>query len=238
MPISHKYKLLFIHIPKNGGKSFEIFFDIHNQYSGSPNSRSLLNRAAKFLLSKSTKKASVQNLMGVIDKSYAAQHLTLQEIILGNWVNNDILERYYKVAIIRDPYDRAFSLFNHWSSNIKSTVESIEQDFFDFLSKIDSYRKSSDHNLASHFKKQVDFLKNLNGEITNIELLHLEKINEDVANFVKKINLTKEKSLSFPINKESDNKLRDNSKSERNLEKVYDLFREDYELLGYNINQL
>ena len=76
MPLSHENEVLFIHIPKNGGKSFEIFLDIHHQYNGSPNNRSFLNKVSKFLLNITSNKNAKHQLMGVLDKSFAAQHLT------------------------------------------------------------------------------------------------------------------------------------------------------------------
>ena len=52
-----------------------------------------------------------ETLLGVIDRSFTAQHLTLQEIELGNFLPSDVLESSTIVAVIRDPLDRSlFSL--------------------------------------------------------------------------------------------------------------------------------
>lgn len=234
MPISHKYKTLFIHIPKNAGKSFEIFLGIHNQYEGAPNSRSFANKVAKYFLNKTTNVNAVKQLIGTGDKSFATQHLTLQEILLANWVDNQTLKQYRRVAIIRDPFDRAFSLYNHHRLvHTPETIESIEDGFFAFLNQIEGLRNSSDHAIISHFRQQVDYLRDLKGNIDSVAVLRLENLKEDVNSFCERKSLDALKNKSLPISKESKNDFRDKAKSQRNIDLVYNLFKDDFESLGY-----
>lgn len=86
MPIHHKYKILFIHIPKTGGSSIETFFNmtkIENLYYGN----------------------EIGELDGV---RYALQHMTafhLKYLDLASKYFDD----YFKFAFVRNPYERVLS---------------------------------------------------------------------------------------------------------------------------------
>lgn len=226
MPVSHKHKILFIHIPKNAGKSFEIFLNIHNSYNGSPNSRSKINAGLKYLLRLTSSKDAERTLIGTIDNSYAAQHLTFQEIILGNFLSKEILNSYLKVAIVRDPYDRAFSLFNHVINN-KISDQNVEETFYEFLISIDKYRHSKKHHIACLFRQQIDYLKDTEGDINQINILRLDFLQSDLKLFCLKnsLQINQQKDISSKI--ESDYSLKNTAMSYRNRTLIEFYFRDD-----------
>jgi hypothetical protein len=76
MPIFHKHKLIFIHIPKNAGKSIEAgFLGRKGPDSGK---RSHLNAACKLLMRLTSKPVPQRDLLGSLDYTFAAQHMTLK----------------------------------------------------------------------------------------------------------------------------------------------------------------
>ena len=232
MPISHKDKLLFIHIPKNAGKSFEILFGFHDAYHVAPNMRSWPNRAAKLLLNITSSKNASKQLLGIMDKTLALQHTTLQEMILLNLIDEKILNEYLIVAMVRDPFNRAFSLFNHWMYTDNLSESNIEEEFNLFLSKIPDYRASSDHNRASHFRTQVEYLRNLKGLIEGIDILRLEFFKEDIKSFSEKYSyLHLDYNRVKDFKKESNSKLKKMADSPRNRQLVKALFKDDYDFL-------
>lgn len=136
--ISHKYKCIFIHIPKCAGTS--------------------INR----LLSDSTvfdyRKPNYDYLYGWCPaRKIFLQHATVQELLELDLVSIKNWHEYYKFTVIRNPWDRIFSSYN-WIKkdlSIKGTFKdfiSVEKQFsrIELLNPMD-YR-------ADHLKSQSDFI--------------------------------------------------------------------------------
>ncbi len=85
MPISHKYKTIFIHIPKNAGESMEKKLGIYGDQGN--------------------------NLWG-IHKKYVLQHLTLPQM-KRHYVTKDLYRNYFKFAFVRNPWDKTVSEY-YW----------------------------------------------------------------------------------------------------------------------------
>ena len=85
MPVSHKYQIIFVHIPKTGGSSIERALGIY----GVNNSGNNLQVNEDMLFGQ------------------GLQHLTMSKISLR--MGHDICDRYFKFAFVRNPWDRALS---------------------------------------------------------------------------------------------------------------------------------
>ena len=89
MPISHKHKIIFVHIPKTAGQTIEKTLNIF----GKDNNGSL--------------KPSSDILYG-IQEGRSLQHLTIQEI---KKIRLSEFKSYKKIAFVRNPFDRIISEF-------------------------------------------------------------------------------------------------------------------------------
>ena len=89
MPISHKFKTIFIHIPKNAGESIEKTLGIYGLKAKDP----------KF------------KYWGILEKKIVLQHLTAQQL-KSTFIKNSIWNSYFKFAIIRNPWSKAVSEYN------------------------------------------------------------------------------------------------------------------------------
>ena len=141
----------------------------------------------------------------------------------------DIKELKNSVAIIRNPYNRLKSCYkyfkmdnNYWSKkygNAKYHEYCKKNSFKKFVEDLHSNKISFD----IHLHPQVSFLKK-NGVIYT-KLIKLENINEDFKKiFNKDIDLpliNKSKHIDIKIDTETKNK-------------IYDIYKEDFDLLGYN----
>jgi len=184
--------LLFIHIPKNAGKSIELALGFVNESELLlRKNRSLFNRSAKYILSKTANKNNFLKQHGTVDFSICSQHLTLQEITHLGFLSKAQLENCFSFAVHRNPWARALSTYNHFYPNNLFNKEQ----FNDFLSNW--YDKNHmEHNKLAHSRPQLDFIRDIYGAINIDFLLCFERIDVDFKLLTDKLNLT---DISLPF---------------------------------------
>ena len=165
--ISHKYKVIFIHIPKCAGTTVESSFGITpGVYKN------------KMLYGWNN------------DLKYHMQHMTPKQLLENNLITLEQWESYYKFTIVRNPYDRAYSDYYWFKDN--STEELGEfRDYINFIGKfnelhgnekIDSYR-------GDHLYKQVDYLFIDDKPIQYDTIIRFESIGQGFNKVIKDLNL-------------------------------------------------
>ena len=223
MPYSKKHNTLFIHIPKTGGKSFEVAMGIASEKEVIKYKwRSFFNRASKFGLNLTRDHKSLERLWGVHDISLALQHLTYAEIELLNLLQENILKNSIKVTIVRNPFDRVVSSFKHSGSSYIN--------FLDFIEKY-YYGDNKNHGILSHKRPQIDFIRDKKGTIVVDNLIRFENIGEDFKFFTKQFKI-KSNSLGH-IGKSKNNVSYKTYYCEKSYEIVLKLFKEDINYFGY-----
>ncbi len=226
MAYDRKRKLLFIHIPKNAGKSIEIAMGfVDRKTKANPRGRSILNGIAKKFLNLTTRQKNKEMLWGPIDYVLSGQHLTCQEIELLNFI--DILEfqEALKFAVIRNPFDRAISTFTMFTQST-----SLEE--FKFFWDKKSIDIKLDHNKVAHRRSQLSFLLNTRGKMEVDELIRYENLDEDFQDFCKKYN------FNIPIlphigARQCLKKDYRTFYDRESKEMIQDYFKEDFEAFGY-----
>jgi hypothetical protein len=186
MPYFPEHRTLFIHIPKNAGKAIESalkikFYGDHSLVGARP----LSNRFSKLLLNMTSSKEPKQLLHGTLDFSLPAQHLTLNEIalLLPNILNNSESKKF---AILRNPYERAVSIFSHLRTN-KIVIN--RQNFDKFLKDLEMGELCT---LPERImtRPQSSFIINSSGAIGVDNLLRFECLEKDFNNLLVEYNIT------------------------------------------------
>ena len=184
MPLFADLGLLFVHIPKNAGRSIEkVLLGDHGTPDGGR--RSIANRAARLLLQRTRSKFAERYLIGTIDEAFAAQHLTYSEMDLLGLLPTD--ERsYHSFAVVRNPYDRVLSSIMHFSADawVHEADETLRKRQFEFRLAEWLERQLDDHNKRAHRRMQIEFLRDQTGKRSVDSILRFEAISEEFTAFM------------------------------------------------------
>ena len=169
--ISHKHKVIFIHIPKCAGSSIETAFGINVNDN----------------------KLDKENLFGWDNKNKLyLQHATPQELIDLNLITQEQWDSYYKFIIVRNTWDKVMSDFfwfkatKNFKGNLRDYLNA-KNGFLKFMVKGEiSYR-------GDHLTPQVDYMF-LNSELINYDkVIYFDKksLNLKLAELAEDIGLSK-----------------------------------------------
>ena len=152
--------VLFIHIPKTGGSSLELYFA--DKYNIPLDSKSLY----MYLDTEQSKNIEINSSL---------QHITYQTLFKYKQELNINLDGIKIITIVRNPYERLISDLFHFNS---ITINSSKEEVFN---KIQNYVLNS--NLDNHNIPQHIFITTDNNTlVNNIHILHTETLNTDMHN--------------------------------------------------------
>lgn len=180
--ISHKHKCIFIHIPKCGGISVENMF--LNDLGLSWNERRVLVMGKNY-----NSKLNIPRLA----------HLSLDQMVDNFYLNDMLIESYFKFTVVRSPFSRVRSFYNYLGYS----------NFFSFKKFVcDVLPKELDSNstgLAWFFKPQSEYLY-YKGKLSIDKILYLESISEEIEFIINNFGLNsrlehKNASGTLPISK-------------------------------------
>ncbi len=136
--ISHKHKIIFIHIPKCAGSSIkDYYFDNPSVDWRKPNYELLYGWCPK--------------------RNLHLQHATTKELLETELISEENWKDYFKFTFVRNPYDRAYSDYLWIKKDRK-----IEDTFKNYIKKTGKFEKVLRDNTnkdyrGDHLLKQTDF---------------------------------------------------------------------------------
>lgn len=215
--ISHKYKCIFIHIPKTAGSSI-------NEYL-----------AEGVVLD--WKKPNYEVLYGWCpDRKIHLQHATSKQLLETELVTENQWETYFKFTFVRNPWDRAYSdyLWIMKDRSIKGTFKEyiFQTGEFDYV--------LNDNNTLNfrgdHILQQLDFF-NLDGDDKVDFIGRFENFSEDIKILNNRLKIPKPFDLHA---KKNTNRLYHYSQFYTNSQKklIEEKYKIDIESLNYNFEDL
>jgi len=178
--ISHKYKCIFVHIPKVAGQSIESFFIEKHGLTWN-------NRAPLLLRVNENPELGPPRLA----------HLNLYKYLEYQYISQDLFDKYYKFSFVRNPWARTVSFYNYGLFYKKMTFKSFVTTVLPELIQSGNF----------FYQPQYDFLYKDN--FTDINFVgRFENLEEDFTQLCLNLNLshTKLPYRNKTENKENSNK--------------------------------
>ena len=211
MFLSKIKKLIFFHVPKTAGSSLKNFL-VRNCKDGS-----YYNHLFYDLCLKETKYdiKSLGEKTNTISNPFFS-HISQSEFVkLSEGLNLD-LDNFTEIVIVRNPYDRLLSYYNFTLYNNYPTIDLL----------LDDLEKSVDLAHKIYFRSQLDYIKQpVSKNLMIFKYEELEKCEQFLQHYLNtsdelpEMNVTEYSKLTVL--------------SDKTKERCYELFKEEFKLLGY-----
>ncbi len=149
------------------------------------------------------------------------------------FLDNQKYNEYFKFTFVRNPYTRFVSAYNYLSAGGGNTFDKTfylehQASFVSINQFIDDFFAKKEIRNWIHFVPQSHFLT-VNGKVEMDFVGRFEKIDDDITTLKNMISI----SFSGDFTKVNRSVNRNEVLTNKNKEKLYDYYKEDFELFGY-----
>lgn len=243
MPISHPYKLIFVHIPKTGGTSIEYALGMHGELNDvgikpylkqKKNKDTLFGGGLQHMTINEIKKylgrLNFSNYSRLKYLKYAADkiintllldiHENRKQVFTDHFCNH-----YLKFSIVRNPYERLISHISWINGNWVMKKQLTKQQVSDFILNL---VKNKNYNISKHLMPQNKFIY-LGDNLMMDMVLRFETLEEDFDKLCNHLKIKKRLSLRM----KSYHEHFENYYTEETKEIVYKIYKKDFDLFEY-----
>lgn len=224
--ISHKHKCIFVHIPKCAGTSFESALGHFDVYEGRGRQDHRTIRAIQQPFNPFDALKSVENAKETIRRfrHSVRKHQNPNNTIS---VTADQYSSYFKFAVVRNPWDRAFS----WYKNVLR--DPIHQKNYKIPSDISFYDFLKSFSGTGYLRPQTYWLENYKNTIDLDYIGKFEELDQVFSTIASRFNL---KENTFPKETHgSESQTVSNLKiDQQSIDFIRDFYKKEIDLFGYS----
>ena len=210
--ISHKYKCIFVHIPKTGGSSIEnVIWPLKSD-------------------------RTIENLwMGYVKPYYnkyqtgGMQHLTAEQI--RTEIGEDIFKSYYKFAVVRNPWEKAVSQYVYMKRKRKDLRQFIGMRRW---TSFKNYLQLIPKRTHVQWMKQMEFLTDGQNNVLVDKVLRFEHLESEFQKVMDHLGIH---DTQLPHVNQSKRKHYTKYYDDVSIQMVADFYREDIRRLEYTFDQ-
>jgi len=224
--ISHKYKCIFIHIPKCAGTSIEAalgHLDGHTGRSGQDH-RSI-RMIQPITLQAFSSIENIKEILRSIKHKYSRKVLNPKNKYV---VSRDQYNSYFKFTIVRNPWARAFS----WYKNVMR--DEIHRAKYGITGELPFTEFLKQYVGKGMLRPQLYWIKDFKGEIPLDYIGHLERLNVDFQEICKHLNIS---NIALPHMMKGTGDDYRKYYDDESIEIVMANYKEEIKLFGYTFNK-
>ena len=206
--IIHFHKAVFVHIPKNAGQSVESAFlsDLGLNWE---NRAPLLLRPSVDCDNKTPPRLA---------------HLTGSQYVDLKYIPREMYNSYYKFAICRNPWDRAFSLYKYLTPRSKPFAKFVKEDF-----EKEIYKKVHWFSMS-----QAKYILGKNEKLLVDKIIRFETLAKDFKEVATKLKLQNKILPHINKSKESSRMTYKDAYCEDSKKIIADIYADDIQLFQYS----
>jgi hypothetical protein len=229
MPVNHKKKVIFVHIPKCAGTSIEKIFGMATRadlFTILPPSIKTITDESLFANTAQFERCASKNM----------QHYTIKEItaVLGQ----SVVAEYDVFSVVRNPYTRIVSEYNYCKAG-KSRAGSafLCETFADFVNtQLQLPESRRIRRYDGHLETQASYLLNAADDLSSIDTIYrFEDLDAAIAELTDKYNLP---TLATPARSGAYTKNYAEYYTPELQETVKTFYAQDFELFNYDPNTI
>ncbi|MDA7604994.1 sulfotransferase family protein [Candidatus Pelagibacter sp.] len=225
--ISHKYKCIFIHIPKCAGTSIEKALGHFNGHSGRSGQD---HRTIRMIEQPWFNISSIKSLSNIEELFRKIKHKTIYKTNSKNHISvtSSEFKKYFKFSVVRNPYARVYSWFRNVirdDFHLKHYGISKDIEFYDYLSRflVNTYM----------IRQQVYWLKNFEGKIKLDYIGKFEEIDTVFKYISKSLAID---NIHFPHEKKSEHIDYRDVYDHKSIDLVTKYYKDDLTFFNYSFD--
>jgi hypothetical protein len=212
--VNNTYRFIYLHVPKTGGTSLKLYLD-------------RFSRSGDICLTKGVHSEPAHGRKAELRKHSSARDVS-------QYLGAAEFDRYFRFSVVRNPFERANSIFHFLKFKFRSWPKSRIMDRFETVDDLVVSRFFRQPGPGGIFEPQTSWLM-LDGQVAVNFLARLETLDADMATIFRRLSLgdqpppIERRNVSRPVDNDAHSLL-----APAAVDSIRRRYAADFEALGYS----